>query len=67
MTQLFSLVMEVAANPDWVSRAFGDAFGSGPQAPNIFDALGKFGLKLERSRDLREYIFIEDIERPSPN
>jgi uncharacterized protein (TIGR03435 family) len=66
-TQLFSLVVEVAANPDWVSRAFGDAFGSGPQAPNIFDALGKFGLKLERSRDLREYIFIEDIERPSPN
>jgi hypothetical protein len=38
-----------------------------PRAPNVFDALEKLGLHLEKGKASREFIFIEHIERPSPN
>jgi uncharacterized protein (TIGR03435 family) len=38
-----------------------------PKAPNIFDALEKLGLRLEKSKAPREFIVIEHIERPWPN
>jgi uncharacterized protein (TIGR03435 family) len=38
-----------------------------PRAPNVFEALEKLGLKLERAQGSREYIAIDHIERPSPN
>src|SRR4029077_7536672 len=38
-----------------------------PRAPNVFDALEKLGLHLEKSKAPREFIVIEHIERPSPN
>jgi uncharacterized protein (TIGR03435 family) len=38
-----------------------------PRAPNVFDALEKLGLHLEKSKAPREFIFIEHIERLSPN
>ena len=44
-----------------------DAELSVPKAPNVFDALEKLGLHLEKSKAPREYIVIEHIERPTPN
>ena len=44
-----------------------DAEVSVPRAPNVFDALEKLGLHLEKSKAPREFIFIEHIERPSEN
>jgi uncharacterized protein (TIGR03435 family) len=38
-----------------------------PKAQNIFDAVEKLGLHLEKNKGSREYIVIENIERPSPN
>jgi hypothetical protein len=38
-----------------------------PKAPNVFNALEKLGLHLEKSKASREFIVIEHIERPSPN
>jgi uncharacterized protein (TIGR03435 family) len=44
-----------------------DADLSLPEAPNIFDAVEKLGLHLEKGKASREFIVIEHIERPSPN
>jgi uncharacterized protein (TIGR03435 family) len=38
-----------------------------PKAPNVFNALEKLGLHLEKSKASREFIVIDRIERPSPN
>jgi hypothetical protein len=38
-----------------------------PKAPNVFNAVEKLGLHLEKSKASREFIVIEHIERPSPN
>jgi hypothetical protein len=38
-----------------------------PKAPNVFNALERLGLHLEKSKASREFIVIEHIERPSAN
>jgi len=38
-----------------------------PKAPNVFKALERLGLQLEKTKASREFIVIEHIERPSPN
>lgn len=38
-----------------------------PKAQNIFDAVEKLGLHLEKGKDSREFIVIEHIEKPSEN
>jgi uncharacterized protein (TIGR03435 family) len=38
-----------------------------PGGPSIFTALEKLGLRLEKSKGLREFLMIEHIDRPSDN
>jgi uncharacterized protein (TIGR03435 family) len=67
-TELFNYVLEIEADPAGV-RLFGaepDEPGVA-RAPNVFDALARLGLTLERTKDSREYIIIERIDRPTPN
>jgi uncharacterized protein (TIGR03435 family) len=51
----FGVEVDAAANPP------------APSGPTIFDALEQLGLKLEPSKGPREYVVIDQIERPSPN
>jgi uncharacterized protein (TIGR03435 family) len=73
---LFNFVLEYAADESYFTVLERDGaltprdladLKSVPKAPNIFDALEKLGLHLEKSKASREYIVIEHIERPSPN
>jgi uncharacterized protein (TIGR03435 family) len=64
---LFNYFLEYAADESFLARTPGAAESSGPKASNIFDALEKLGLHLEKSKAPREFIVIEHIERPSPN
>jgi uncharacterized protein (TIGR03435 family) len=67
---LFNFILEYAADESYFTRNPEAAAGVDfriPKAPNIFDALEKLGLHLEKSKGSREYIVIEHIERPSPN
>jgi len=38
-----------------------------PRAPTIFVALEQLGLRLEPAQAPREFIVIDQVERPSPN
>jgi uncharacterized protein (TIGR03435 family) len=38
-----------------------------PKAPNVFAAVEKLGLHLEKSKASREFIVIEHVEKPSEN
>jgi uncharacterized protein (TIGR03435 family) len=69
-TDVFEFVVEFGADPDTYAeeqRIIGPLEPTGPLGPTIFDALGKLGLILERSKSSREYIMIDRIERPSEN
>jgi uncharacterized protein (TIGR03435 family) len=77
-TENFDFDVEFGADPDaWAEmQQLGFVPGAltlnpltfkDPHGPTIFDALGKFGLILERSKGSREFIVIDHIERPSPN
>ena len=77
-TEMFDFDLEFGADPDaWVEMqqlgfvpgalALNPLTFKDPLGPTIFDALAKLGLILERSKGSREFIFIENIERPSPN
>jgi uncharacterized protein (TIGR03435 family) len=69
---LFNFVMEFAADESFFTRTGATPQGRGmdfslPKAPNVFNALEKLGLHLEKSKAPREFIVIEHIERLSPN
>ena len=77
-TEIFNFDVEFGADPDaWVEmQQLGFVPGAltlnpltfkDPLGPTIFEALGKLGLTLERSKGSREFIVIDHIERPSPN
>jgi uncharacterized protein (TIGR03435 family) len=62
-TELFDLVLEYGPEPEVVA----ERQPAGLLAPPIRNALGKLGLTLERTKDSREFVVIEHIERPSEN
>jgi hypothetical protein len=73
---LFNILMEYAIDESFftmleknggITPADMGADLSLPKAPNIFNALEKLGLHLEKSKAPREFIVIEHIDRPSPN
>jgi uncharacterized protein (TIGR03435 family) len=64
---LFNYFLEYAIDESFLTTYGMGAALSLPKAPNIFKALEKLGLHLEKSKAPREYIFIEHIERLSPN
>ncbi len=67
---LFNYVLEFAIDESFLTengRTPAGAELSLPKAPNIFAALEKLGLHLEKSKAPREFIVIEHIERLSPN
>jgi uncharacterized protein (TIGR03435 family) len=77
-TEIFDFDVEFGADADaWVEmQQLGFVPGAltlnpltfkDPLGPMIFDALGKLGLILERSKGSREFIAVDHIERPSPN
>src|SRR5262245_99759 len=70
-TEVFDVEFEFAADPSaWTEmQQLGllPAELTDPLGPTIFDALGRLGLTLERSKASREFIVIDHIERPSPN
>jgi uncharacterized protein (TIGR03435 family) len=65
---VFNLVLEYAMDESFLTRRglTPDQLNL-PKAPNIFKALEKLGLQLEKSKAPREFIVIEHIDRPSPN
>jgi uncharacterized protein (TIGR03435 family) len=79
-TALFNFVLEFALD-DSFRREFREQVAAAgnelqiasdpsavPRAPGIFTALeGQLGLRLERTRAPREFIVIDQVERPSPN
>jgi len=69
---LFSFVMEYARDESFFTRTSLTPERMGldmslPKAPNVFNALEKLGLHLEKSKASREFIAIEHIERPLSN
>ena len=67
---LFNYFLEYAIDESAFTRNGGTPAGAESslrKAPNIFAALEKLGLHLEKSKALREFIVIEHIERLSPN
>jgi len=67
---LFNYFLEYAIDESFFTRngrTPGGTVLSLPKAPNIFAALEKLGLHLEKSKARREFIVIEHIERPSEN
>jgi uncharacterized protein (TIGR03435 family) len=69
-TDTFNFVLQYAADEEAGARG-GIRPGNGagvPRAPGIFDALEQqLGLKLERAQGTREFVVIDQIERPSEN
>jgi uncharacterized protein (TIGR03435 family) len=69
-TEVFDFVLEFGADPEAfteIQQIAGPLEPTGPLGPTIFEALGKLGLTLERSKGSREFIVIDRIERPSEN
>src|SRR5262249_35132439 len=68
-TETFDFVMEYGADPDSLAQRQRNApaQSTDPLGPTIFEALGKLGLTLERGKGPREFIVIDQIERPSSN
>src|SRR6185295_8356587 len=74
-TPLFNIVVEFAIDESFYTRLEKNGITpaqmgvdlSLPKAPSVFTAVEKLGLHLEKSKASREFIFIEHIERPSPN
>ena len=73
---LFNILMEYAIDDSFFTKleknggitpADMGADLSLPKAPNVFNALEKLGLHLEKTKAPREFIVIDHIERPSPN
>ncbi len=64
---LFNYFLEYAIDESSFTSSQKEKIGSLPKAPNIFKALEKLGLQLEKTRAPREFIVIEHIERPSEN
>jgi hypothetical protein len=64
---LFNYFLEYAIDESYFTRRGGTPDSSAPKAPNIFKALEKLGLQLEKTKAPREFIVIEHIERLSPN
>jgi len=64
---LFNYFLEYAIDESLFTSKQNEKNGSFPKAPNIFKALEKLGLQLEKTKARREFIVIEHIERPSPN
>jgi hypothetical protein len=64
---LFNYFLEYAIDESWFTSSEKEKIGSLPKAPNIFKALEKLGLQLEKIKVRREFIVIEHIERPSEN
>jgi uncharacterized protein (TIGR03435 family) len=69
-SEVFDFSLEYAPDPEslpGIEPTAGPLEPAGIVGPTIFDALKKLGLTLERSKDSREFLFVEHIERPSPN
>jgi uncharacterized protein (TIGR03435 family) len=68
-SEIFDFVLEYGADPDALAERQRIAPQEliEPLGPTIFDALSKLGLTLERAKGSREFIVIDQIERPSPN
>jgi uncharacterized protein (TIGR03435 family) len=64
---LFNYFLEYAIDESYFTTTAKEKNASVPKAPNIFKALEKLGLQLEKTKALREFIVIEHIERPSEN
>jgi uncharacterized protein (TIGR03435 family) len=67
---LFDYVLEFAIDESFLTENGRTPTGaelSLPKAPNIFAALEKLGLHLEKSKAPREFIVVEHIEELSPN
>jgi uncharacterized protein (TIGR03435 family) len=64
---VFNFVVEYVNDESFFTRTGIPVDMSLPKAPNIFDAVEKLGLHLEKSTAPREFIVIDNIERPSPN
>jgi hypothetical protein len=64
---LFNYFLEYAIDESYFTTTAKEKNGSVPKAPNIFKALEKLGLQLEKTKARREFIVIEHIERPSEN
>jgi uncharacterized protein (TIGR03435 family) len=64
---LFNYFLEYAIDESNFTSKQNEKNGSFPKAPNIFKALEKLGLQLEKTKARREFIVIEHIERPSEN
>jgi uncharacterized protein (TIGR03435 family) len=64
---LFNYFLEYAIDESYFTSLEKEKNVSLPKAPNIFKALEKLGLQLEKTKARREFIVIEHIERPSEN
>jgi uncharacterized protein (TIGR03435 family) len=64
-TTLFEFNLQFGADPQ--HYAFFQLEPLTDPQPNIFEALAKIGLTLEKTKAPREFIVIDRIERPSPN
>jgi uncharacterized protein (TIGR03435 family) len=63
-SDFFDFAYEFGADPD-ASQSLGVA--QEPAGPTIFEALEKLGLTLSRTKDTREFVVVEKIDRPSPH
>jgi hypothetical protein len=64
---LFNYFLEYAIDESYFTTTAKEKNASLPKAPNIFKALEKLGLQLEKTKARREFIVIEHIDRPSEN
>ena len=68
-TQGFDYVFEFPYDPEYPLQHPGEGIPMvrGAAGASIFKALEPLGLTLERGKGSREFIVIDNIERPSPN
>ena len=69
-TVRFNYALEFAPDertPGPLARSVANEPSDIPRAPDLFTALEQLGLKLEPARAPREFIVIDQIERPSSN
>jgi uncharacterized protein (TIGR03435 family) len=66
---VYDLTLTVEIDPDQVKRMpqMGMTFNGFGYTPGVFDALKRFGLKLEAVRGPVDYIVIDHLEQPSEN
>jgi uncharacterized protein (TIGR03435 family) len=65
---LFNYFLEYSVDESYFARRGVAQDLTAPKAPNIFAALEKqLGLQLEKRKAPREFMFIEHIDRLSPN